>query len=454
MNARNTFFLCSWFVVQTTFIIVWFLLDLTQHKIDTGLYWLLSVIFSLISSAALSLIAVWIMGRSIRDLAPIAQALFDGDSFRRLSRVNNAQLKEAVAEFADELEDSLARVRTERDLMHAVLESMEEGVLVSDRSGQIVRTNDTIRRWFSISKNILGKSVSHVLADPVLNRKLTEARLQGEAKHIEINVEDRFYMVRIAPLSNVEGGSVTVFHDVTELRRLERVRRDFVANVSHELRTPIFAIQGAAETLLDGGLEDPTHAKHFAALIERNASRLAKILSDLLELSKAESSGEGLDTDALDLPNIVAELLQERTELFAAKKITWSSTAQENLPHAAGNTRAIRRVLANLLENAIHYTEPGGAVSVKLSATRDAVNIEISDSGVGIAPHHLPRIFERFYRVDAGRSRAQGGTGLGLSIVRHFVHAMGGEICVESTPGKGSTFRISLGRFQRAANHQ
>ena len=451
MNARNTFFICSWLVVESAFVLVWLLLDFSHHKINTPLYWVVASFSSLVAAAALSTIAIWIMGRSIRELAPVARALFDGDSFRRLTRVNNAELKEAVSEFADELEESLALVRAERDLLHAVLESMEEGVLVSDRSGKIVRSNATLRKWIKIEDENIGKNLSDVFSAPALNRKLTEARLQGETQRIEMLLAlERRCLVRIAPLPNVEGGAVAVFHDVTELRRLERVRRDFVANVSHELRTPIFAIRGAAETLADGGLEDLTHAQHFVEVIERHATRITNILADLLELSRLESSGERLDNEPLDLVEIANELLHERAELFATKKLTWSLEAAENLPLAAGNTRAIRRVLVNLLENAIHYTEVGGKIIVRLSSRHDdqtgadMMQLEVRDTGVGIAPQHLSRIFERFYRVDAGRSRAQGGTGLGLSIVRHFVQAMGGDVVVESILGQGTTFRVSL----------
>ena len=451
MNARNSFFLLSWLVVESAFVLAWFLLDISQHHISTPLYWVFASLCSLVAAATLSTIAIWIMGRSIRELAPVARALFDGDSFRRLTRVNNAELKEAVSEFAEELEESLSLVRAERDLLHAVLESMEEGVLVSDRGGKIVRSNATLRRWLNIQEENIGKNLSDVFATPALTRKLTEARLQGETQRIELLLAlERRCMVRITPLPNLEGGAVAVFHDVTELRRLERVRRDFIANVSHELRTPIFAIRGAAETLADGGLDDPGHAQHFVEVIERHATRITSILADLLELSRLESSGERLDDDPLDLVEISEELLQERTELFASKKITWSLEAAEDLPAAAGNLRAIRRVLVNLLENAIHYTEVGGKIIVRISSVPDEktganrMQVEVRDTGVGIAPQHLSRIFERFYRVDAGRSRAQGGTGLGLSIVRHFVQAMGGDVVVESTLGQGTTFRVSL----------
>jgi two-component system, OmpR family, phosphate regulon sensor histidine kinase PhoR len=451
MNARNSFFILSWLVVESAFVLAWFLLDVSQHRISTPLYWVFACLCSLVAAAALSTLAVWIMGRSIRELAPVARALFDGDSFRRLTRVNNTELKEAVSAFAAELEESLSLVRAERDLLHAVLESMEEGVLVSDRGGKIVRSNATLRGWLNTQSDNLGKNLSDVFATPALNRKLTEARLQGETQRIELQLAlERRCMVRIAPLPNLEGGAVAVFHDVTELRRLERVRRDFVANVSHELRTPIFAIRGAAETLADGGLDDPGHAQHFVEVIERHATRIASILTDLLELSRLESSGERLDDDPLDLVKISEELLQERTELFASKQITWSLEAANDLPAAAGNLRAIRRVLVNLLENAIHYTEVGGKIIVCISSLPDErtgsnrMQIEVRDTGVGIAPQHLSRIFERFYRVDAGRSRAQGGTGLGLSIVRHFVQAMGGDVVVESTLGQGTTFRVSL----------
>ncbi|HTG80839.1 MAG TPA: ATP-binding protein, partial [Geobacteraceae bacterium] len=240
-------------------------------------------------------------------------------------------------------------------------------------------------------------------------------------------------------------GVVAVFHDISDLKRLERVRKDFVANVSHELRTPVTVIKGYAEALLSGLPEtDPEQSHRFIETICRHAERLADLITDLLTLSELESGGMALELASLSLEATVrrvASLLERRAQ---EKGIAIDITPVLEAPPVLADRRRLEQVLINLLDNAIKYTPANGSVTVSAADAGDMVRIAVTDSGIGIPPKDLPRLFERFYRVDEARSREQGGTGLGLSIVKHIVQLHGGTVAVESTPGKGSTFSFTM----------
>jgi two-component system phosphate regulon sensor histidine kinase PhoR len=234
-----------------------------------------------------------------------------------------------------------------------------------------------------------------------------------------------------------------VFFDVTELRRLEKVRKDFVANVSHELRTPITAIRGYSETLMSGALNDASAAPKMVDIIHRQSERLSELVEDLLELSRIESKQLQLAQEPVEL----AEAAQRASEAVRPKARARNTTIDLQIDpglSALADQRALEQVLLNLLDNAVKYTPPSGHVWVSAKRREHDVQVAIRDDGPGIEPRHLPRIFERFYRVDKGRSRDMGGTGLGLSIVKHLVTGMKGEVRVESAPGKGSTFFVEL----------
>jgi two-component system phosphate regulon sensor histidine kinase PhoR len=239
------------------------------------------------------------------------------------------------------------------------------------------------------------------------------------------------------------GGSAAVFFDVTELRRLEKVRKDFVANVSHELRTPITAIRGYAETLQAGALNDPENAPKMVDIIHRQSERLSELVEDLLELSRLESRQIQLAEQPVD----VTEAAQRALEAVRPKARVRGTQLELQIPagtRVLGDRRAVEQILLNLVDNAVKYTRPNGHVWVSAGLVADAVELRVRDDGPGIEPKHLPRIFERFYRVDKGRSRDMGGTGLGLSIVKHLATAMKGDVRVESGPRGGATFFVQL----------
>jgi two-component system phosphate regulon sensor histidine kinase PhoR len=251
-------------------------------------------------------------------------------------------------------------------------------------------------------------------------------------------------LVRAVKLRDAPSGVLAVFVDVTELRRLEAVRRDFVANASHELRSPLTTVRAAAETLATVE-DDKKAAARFVELIQRNAERLANLIDDLLELSRIESRELNLQLEALELAPIVDRTLSQHAHRAQLKHIR---LAQEvaGTPAVRADRRALEHVLGNLIDNALKYCPEGASVSVGAVAENGLVRVAVTDTGPGIAQEHLPRIFERFYRVDAGRSRELGGTGLGLSIVKHLIEAMDGSVSVESTLGSGSRFSFTLNR--------
>jgi len=238
---------------------------------------------------------------------------------------------------------------------------------------------------------------------------------------------------------------LVVFVDVTELRRLESLRREFVANASHELRTPIAAVRSATETLRNGALDDPTAAIRFLDIIERNAQRLQSLVEDMLDLSKLESNEFRLKRERVELGSVVPIVLGLFRERAEKKGVRLSAEMPAEPLAVEGDARGLEHVLSNLVDNAVKYCPAGASIVVKAIQEGERVRLIVSDTGNGIPAEHLPRLFERFYRVDAGRSRELGGTGLGLSIVKHMVEAMRGAVSVESAVGKGSTFTVSLG---------
>jgi len=263
--------------------------------------------------------------------------------------------------------------------------------------------------------------------------------LEGTARRLDLVIGPRTFLANLAPL--LRGEVLLLLRDVTDARRAEAVRRDFVANASHELRTPISAIRASAETLLSGAVDDPAAARHFVEIVARHSERLARLTQDLLDLSRIESRQWKLDAAPVDVGALGRQVVELLSAAAQEKKLELRSELPDGLL-VRGDARALEQVLVNLVDNGVKYTNEG---SVVLGAARDAdeVVLSITDTGPGIEKHHLPRIFERFYRIDAGRSREQGGTGLGLSIVKNLVEAMGGEVGVESGNG-GSRFWLRL----------
>ncbi|MDY7229918.1 sensor histidine kinase [Hyalangium rubrum] len=340
-----------------------------------------------------------------------------------------------------------AQLTQEARTLTAVLDGMIEGIWVTDAEGTVVRHNDALREMLRPgSGGIAGQRPLALIRNESLHEAVMRACREGASSRLELTLEGLFprtLAIRVTPLGRDLPGSAAVFHDVTELRRLEKVRKDFVANVSHELRTPITAIRGYAETLQSGALQEPQVAPKMVEIIHRQSERLSELVEDLLELSRLESREVQLKFAPVPLAVAASRAAETVKPKAGGKDIHLELHVPTGLT-ARGDERAIEQVLLNLLDNAVKYTPAGGRVDVFGVLEDGRCVVRVKDTGVGIEPKHLSRIFERFYRVDKGRSRDMGGTGLGLSIVKHLLGAMGGEVKVESQPNVGSVFAIFL----------
>lgn len=348
---------------------------------------------------------------------------------------------------------ALAEVTEERNRLRGIVEGMEEGVLLLDSGGQVALLNAALREMLLLGVDAVGKSQLEAIRHEELKEIVDQAR-EGEAVTGEIEFEGlkpRRLLVRAAPLPGDIGQVFAVFIDVTEVRKLESLRRDFVANVSHELRTPVTAIRSAAETLQAGVPGDPRVLEQFVGIMARNAERLHGLVEDLLDLSRIESQKLKLAPEPLDVRSLFTHVLSLFKERADKKQLELVNAAPSTLPRLFADRRALEHVLTNLVDNAVKYGGERNKVIVNAVVEGDELRLLVSDNGPGIEERHLPRIFERFYRIDAGRSRDQGGTGLGLSIVKHLSEAMGGAVSVESKPGAGTTFIVSLKKAESPA---
>jgi two-component system phosphate regulon sensor histidine kinase PhoR len=399
----------------------------------------------------------------VQRLQRFSQRIAEGD-FRPLIREGP---RDELSDLADTLNLTAARMDREirllsgeRNRSSAILRSMVEGVAVIDAEERVVFYNRAFSEILNVdAAGAEGRPLIEVVRNSDLLSLIRRALHGEEGLQTDITMgitQTQSFSITAAPVKALDvsasgrapnekpSGAVVVLHDVTELRRLERVRQDFVANVSHEFKTPLTAIQGFAETLLAGALDDPENNRRFLEIIRNHAMRLARLTNDLLKLARIEAGKMELEFSSVGLLELI-EACTETTLLKANRKeITLEITVPPQLPTVRGDAALLRDVLQNLLDNAIQYTPPRGHISVVASATTREAIITVADTGIGIPLADSERIFERFYRVDAARSREAGGTGLGLSIAKHIVEAHGGKLWVESTVGQGSKFSFSL----------
>ena len=394
--------------------------------------------------------------RGLGSLTEVARRMAAGDLEARSGLEGDDELAElgrTLDKLARGLSSSLRDLRGERDRMAGILEGMQEGVLLLDSKRCIVVLNSALREMLLLPADAVGKPLLDVVRNAELKDLFDAAAVDDEptTQEVEIgSIKPRRLLARVARMSGAARQVVAVFVDVTEVRRLESMRRDFVANVSHELRTPVTAIRSAAETLVDGAVNDPPAAQAFVGIIDRNAQRLQSLVEDLLDLSRIESRGFRLSFEPIDLKPIFSQVVGLFRERAGKKNVQIEERVLAGLPRVRADRRALEHVLTNLIDNAVKYCGAGTKVSLGVVASGDGVTVSVADDGPGIDARHLPRVFERFYRVDAGRSRDVGGTGLGLSIVKHLVEAMGGTVSVESKLGVGTTFSFTLKQGERA----
>ncbi len=416
--------------------------------------WLASVVVLLVTGAAALLISRSFSDRVDR-LTAFSRRVAEGD-FRPIDADRSGDALEALAvslnETAARLDRTIRTLTEERNLSSAILGSMVEGVAVVNASERLLFANPGFEEILDLD---VPPQSGSALVEIVRQTELLEAVrqvLKGEPRvETEIvtgTLRQRFFAVTVAAVTAAEtSGAVIVLHDITELRKLERVRRDFVANVSHELKTPLTAIQGFAETLLAGAIDDPKNRVRFLEIILDHSRRLARLTDDLLRLSKMDADRLELEVQRLGVPHFVESCVETAQRPAAEKDLRISVNLQDRLPDIAADRRRLAEVLQNLLDNAIQYTSPGGQIMLSASADAGEVKFTVSDTGIGIPQADQPRIFERFYRVDVARSREVGGTGLGLAIAKHLVEAHGGRIWVESEVGQGSQFYFTVPIF-------
>jgi two-component system phosphate regulon sensor histidine kinase PhoR len=357
-----------------------------------------------------------------------------------------AALALALNRLAATAEAQFAAVRQERDHLMAILSSMSEGVLVVDGDGRALLVNPAFRRLFDLAGEVAGRPVLEIIRHPELARVVEDTLRLGESQGGQIELrspERRTLLLASAALAGGERGAVLVARDTTELTRVADMRRDFVANVSHELKTPLAAIRGYAETLQDGALDEPDTARRFNDRILSQCRRLQALLDDLLTLSRLEGVALPPEREPVDLHAVVRRSVEVLSAAAREKRVR-VEVEETPVPTVPGDADALERLVLNLLDNAIKYNRPEGQVVLRLFQTGPDVFLEVCDTGIGIPPESIPRIFERFYRVDKGRAREEGGTGLGLAIVKHVAQAHGGQVDVESRGGHGTTFRVRL----------
>lgn len=389
---------------------------------------------------------------SVKDMADAASRIAKGDFSTKVQPKTNDEMADlglAFNRMSEELQRYVNQITRERDQMQAIVHSMVEGVMVTDLSGKIILTNRSFARMFNLTKPVIGSVQNEVFRDVELLEALERAKLTQKDEIVVVEPLSPFRRsleahITILGLKEKPSGMVVVFHDITQLQHLEQVRRDFVANVSHELRTPLTAIKGYAETLLENGAVKKNKAREFLETIVRHSDRMSKLVDDLLNLSKLESVDTEIEFRRLALDELIRKVVDSFKKINEKADLELTVDIPETLPAVKGIESEIENVLENLIDNAIKYGASGKKIIVAARDIGTEVQVDVSDKGIGIPIDDQPRIFERFYRVDKGRSRALGGTGLGLSIVKHIVHRHGGKLRVESKVGEGSTFSFTL----------
>ncbi|MCB2189591.1 MAG: cell wall metabolism sensor histidine kinase WalK [Deltaproteobacteria bacterium] len=392
------------------------------------------------------------LSRPLRELTRTAVEIAGGNLHRRFRNYPTHEvgdLGRALDNMADTLQARLEDVTQGRDRVEAILRAMVEGVVVADSEGRVVLANQAAQEMLGVEELTAGRHLAKQVRLTGLLEALGRVR-QGE-NHVSAALKTlgpapRSLEVHVVKLPSVEtsAGAVAVLHDVTQRERLEQMRRDFLANVSHELRTPLAAIKGSAETLLDGALDSPQYARHFAEMIDRHTRRLERLSQDLLELSRLESGQAVPRLEKISPAELADAVLETVGDLAQAQGVELERKLDLEVDALWADRGQLEQAVLNLLDNAIKYTGAGGRVTLGAGRGPDGPYLYVSDTGPGIPLEHQARVFERFYRVDRDRSRQLGGTGLGLAIVKHVMAAHKGRVELLSQPGRGSTFRLWL----------
>ncbi len=392
--------------------------------------------------------------RSLDEIVSVIQDMAKGNldqEIRIYTQDEIGDLARSINFMARQLKNNIEDIMLEKNRIQAILSSMADGVIAVDIWGRVILINPVVEDLFRITLSASrGKNILRVIRNYELERLLNEALETGRSvqKQVQISTpEPRIFQVHVTPLKNSgedRGGVVALLRDITERKKLEEMRSEFVANVSHELRTPLTSIKGFAETLLEGALEEPAVARRFLEIIDKETERLSRLIDELLNLSKLENQKTVPNWQPLNMAALIERVVDIFQPRASEKNQNIYVDLPDDLPEVQGDPDMLSQVLINLIDNAVSYTQCGGEIRITASVKGGEMKVDVSDNGIGIPPESLPRIFERFYRVDKARSREHGGTGLGLSIVKHIVDAHGGSVQVESKVGVGSTFSFVL----------
>ena len=395
---------------------------------------------------AIALFAAFVLARTISrpvgELTDAIRRVAGHDFSARVLLKGRDELKQVADSFnamTDEMQELFGELTRQKEELNGIITSLQEGLLVLDRDERVVLANKSLER-IAGRRLETGKFYWEEIREPGVNDLIRKVRDEQRNLNQEITINDMVFLCS-ASFLKTKGGIVVVFHDISEIKRLERIKSDFVLNVSHELRTPLTSIKGYADTMDERSLSEEN--RHYLTIIRRNTERLINVVGDLLTLSKLEEREFALNLETVELPLIVERVLKLFENQAKSKGFSLKMEAPEGLPPVTGDPFKLDQVFINLLDNAIKYTDAGG-VTIEMAASDDAVITRVTDTGPGIPSEHIPRIFERFYVVDKSRSKKMGGTGLGLSIVKHIILLHNGTVRVESSLGKGSTFIVSL----------
>jgi len=431
------------------------LLTISQALAPIYVRIIIGAILAALFLALVSYLIVRKIRRSIEQLRRGAERFARGEFDRKLYLLDYYEmgaLAESMNDMAAQLDERIRAIVRQREEMDAILSSMMEGVLAVDPDERVLIMNQAAARMFDVdSVKTPGQSIQEAVRNIHVHRFVDRTLESPERVEEEIEAgssRDSVLRARGTVLRDENGGKIgalIVFNDITDLRRLENIRREFVANVSHELKTPITAIKGFVETLQGGAIANKEEVEKFLAIIARHADRLDAIIDDLLSLSKIEQAGdkEDIKFENVELCEVIKSSIKSLELKAGEKNIGIKLDCPADLRPSI-NASLIEQAVTNLLDNAINYSDPGSDVEVKAAKAESNIIISVRDRGCGIEKRHLPRLFERFYRVDTARSRKMGGTGLGLAIVKHIAQIHGGYATVESEPGKGSLFSLNL----------
>ncbi|MDD5194675.1 MAG: ATP-binding protein [Candidatus Omnitrophica bacterium] len=417
-----------------------------RKAVLSGLIFALALAFVLGSVIATQTI------RPINRMISISRKFSEGDFSRRILQSSKDEIGElaiTLNTMAQGLEDKVKEIKAQNQKLSAIFNSMIEGIIVVDESSRIISVNPTIEKIFSVSrKEVEGKVFLEAIRNNDTYEIINSVLANGESLSAEISLilpVHKTFEINVTPIfdNNTVSGCLIVIHDITEIRRLETVRSDFVANVSHELKTPLTSIKGFVETLLEGALDDKENNRNFLKIIQNHAERLDNLVNDLLSLSHLESKEIMLKKIKFNIRQLVEEVISGFSSQLKKKDIEIKNELSDDISLMADRNR-LEQVITNLIDNAIKFNKEKGFIRIYGEKINDKLKITIEDLGSGIPEKDIPRIFERFYRVDKARSRELGGTGLGLSIVKHIVELHGGSVGVESTEGFGSKFWFSL----------